>query len=74
MGIWPESSITLTWHANAAVDILIGVEFAGAEFASFLQCGGGIIGAGWSALPPSMVEKYDFQPKLFPPKIVWCNI
>ena len=65
MGILPEYSITLTWQGNTAVDILIGVESAGAGLASLLEYGGGIIDYGWSALPPSMVEKYNFHPKYF---------
>ena len=64
MEILLESSITLTWRANTAVKILIGVEYAVAGFASLLEFEGGIIGAGWSALPQSMVENV-FHPKLF---------
>ena len=40
---------------------------------SFLECGGGMIGGGWSALPSSMVEKNYFHPKLFPPTF-YCTI
>ena len=47
---------------------MIGVESAVSGFTSFRECGGLIIGAGRSTLPSSMVEK------IFPPKIVWCNI
>ena len=56
MRISPESSITLTWSANALVYIMIGLECAGSGFALFLQWGGVILGAGWSALPSSMVK------------------
>ena len=74
MGISPESSISLTWFANTTVNILIGVESAGSGFASFLDCRGEIMSAGWYALTSFRVEKYDLHPKAFLPKIVWCNI
>ena len=44
-------SITFTWCADTEIDILMGVESVGVVFTLFLEFRGGIIGAGWPALP-----------------------
>ena len=61
MGILPKPSTTLTWCANTAVNILMGVEYEVVGLTSLLECEGVITGVGWPTLTSSMVEKYDFH-------------
>ena len=56
MGILPKSSTTLTWCANTAVNILMGVKYERAGLTSLLECEGGITGVGWPTLTSSMLE------------------